>query len=109
MLEKPTKKQTEFYDYHECSEYLEKKYGYDERNYAGKTWESGSDGYDRPYQDFWHWVCEMSDLSNDSMLVMNSWWGESATDWQREILERYIDEFGEGDNEDKYILFWVSW
>lgn len=35
-LIKPEKCARVRYDYHECSKYLETKYGYDERDYAGK-------------------------------------------------------------------------
>lgn len=33
-MEKPTKHTIQYYDYHECSHYLEKKYSYIERDYA---------------------------------------------------------------------------
>jgi hypothetical protein len=35
-MTKPSKKIVTRYDYNECSEFLEKKYGYDERDYAAR-------------------------------------------------------------------------
>jgi hypothetical protein len=35
-IEKPQKTKRSAYDYNECSNYLQKKYGYNERDYAGK-------------------------------------------------------------------------
>jgi hypothetical protein len=35
-MDKPVKQTKEYYDYHECSRYLEQKYGYNERDVAGR-------------------------------------------------------------------------
>jgi hypothetical protein len=35
-MEKPKKESQEYYDYNECRDYLEAKYDYDERDYAGR-------------------------------------------------------------------------
>lgn len=105
-MEKPTKKTVQFYDYVECSNHLQKKYSYDERNYAGKKFNGKKD--DAPYQDFWHFVLYKTDLGNDSYFTMdNSWLKDAKEPWQKEILERYLSEFGEG--KDREICFHVWW
>lgn len=106
-VKKPDKKVMTYYDYDECRQYLEKKYGYDERDYAGRFTGRGNER--APYQDFWHFVVEKGSAHNDALMVMSEWWKEGAEPWQAEILERYLSEFGEGDPGDRSIEFWVSW
>lgn len=103
-MEKPQKQVWFIYDYHECRNYLENKFGYDERDYAGHFIDENL-----PYKDFWHFVVDKGGVTNDSTFVMSEWWFEDAEDWQREIGTRYLDEFGEGEPGDRSILFCVSW
>ena len=52
---KPTPKTRVAYDYHEVTEYLEKKYKFNSRDYAGRFIRDDlSDKPKPPYQDFWH-------------------------------------------------------
>jgi hypothetical protein len=173
---KPKKHTIEYYDYHECRDYLQEKYGYNERDYAGRhkkkeeldhfrlyqkltgdiqpfdghypdcsgkgggktIWRDGKKipateeqyradfdlihaQYRRyqdwtlehpetpkpPYQDFWHFVVEQTELSNGSMFTMSDDWLEYAEGWQKTILEYYLSEFGEG--EEREIQFQVNW
>lgn len=104
-MKRPVKHTHEYYDYHECRDYLESKHDYNERDYAGWL-----DDKSLPYQDFWHFVCDMGDISNDSPFTMCEWWGgEGAADWQVDILDHYLDEFGEGEPGERMIEFYVSW
>jgi hypothetical protein len=106
-IKKPTKKTTKFLDYIECRNYLNQKYKCDQDNYAGCNY--GTDGKaSAPFQCFWHFIIEISNLSNGSFFYMNYEWLDMAEeDWQKEILERYLSEFGEG--KDREIKFYVSW
>lgn len=93
-MKKPTKQKIEYYDYSECRDYLEQKYGYDERDYAGKFKDGLHD--DRPYLDFWHWVVERFNVRNgDYITFERSEIEEIEQDWVREIYTRYIDEFAD--------------
>jgi hypothetical protein len=105
-MKKPNEKTRQYYDYHECQDYLQKKYGYDERNYADHKFTGKPD--DAPYQDFWHFVIEMTNLNNGTFIYMNNDWLESAKEpWQKEIIEHYLSEFGKGKNRE--VQFFVAW
>jgi hypothetical protein len=96
------------FDYLECCAYLEKKYGYKERDYH-ETYPQDNDDWE-DYMDFWHWVLDKGySISNDSNFTMYEEWGEDALPWQKEILMRYMDEFGTGDLGEREIYFWISW
>lgn len=103
-MEKPGKESREYYDYHKCVEYIEKKYDCELRNYAGKTHKAGDD---RPYQDFWLFIMDdilYGDVHNGMFMTMcPEEWKADAEHWQREILDMFKEEFGEE------IEFWVDW
>ena len=108
-MKKPTKHENRCYDYHECKEYLQAKYRYDERDYAGKYRDAGLTD-DIPYQDFWHFVVETGEVTNGKVFTMSERWMEDATDWQKWILERYFSEFGEPDGSGgRHVRFHVWW
>ena len=113
-MDKPSKKTRTFYDYHECCSYLEEKYGYDERDYGGQHTGDGFD-FDKPHRDFWHLVLDRGYVENNGTFfdMTDEWLDDDCYDtewWQKEIIERYLDEFGEEDeNGFRTIEFWVSW
>ena len=108
-MKKPKKHTKESYSYSECRKYLEKKYGYDERNYANTKYDGTPD--DAPYQDFWHFVCDFANPNNGSYFTMDNFWLDkkygAKEEWQRTIIEYYLSEFGEGKNRE--IEFYVWW
>ena len=106
-MKKPEKIKFELNDYHKCRDWLQRRYNYDERNYANCTLTASED--DTPYQDFWHFVIDMGNPHNGSILWMHNEWRENAEEWQVEILDRYLDHFGEGEGENRYARFWVEW
>lgn len=105
---KPKQSTTTHYDYHECSAFIDKKYGINQDDYAAR-FSTGRLDEPKPYQCFWDFVCDKSNLRNDSLFTMSEWWGEDAEEWQKSILGYYMDEFGTGKSGDRSITFWVSW
>lgn len=108
ILNRPQLKVKFALDYHECSEYLENKYGYNERDYAGRFGDTFN--LDVPYQDFWHFVIEKADyITNGCYFVMYKDWadGLDENDYRRIILNHYFQEFGKDDEDG--IKFWVEW
>ena len=109
-MNKPTKQTKTCYDYHQCRNYLQDKYGYNERDYANrfkKPYNASA-----PYQDFWHFVLEMApNITNGSFFVMDEYWlDEASHEWQKQILNYYLDEFGEyEDTGSRTIEFYIEW
>lgn len=108
-MKKPALRKVNYLDYHECSEYLEKKYGYEERNYKKHRFDiSENDPSNPPYCDFWHWVVDTFSVHNGcDICFSNDWLEGNLEDWQKEILEHYLSEFGSGPNRE--VEFRVEW
>ena len=93
-MDKPQPKTMTYYDYTECRNYLQEKYGYNERDFAGRHKVSWPENAHIPYLDFWHWVCEHHEVFNGCMIDFSrevlddpdtDWNGE----WQKEITMRF--------------------
>ncbi len=59
-----------------------------------------------PYWDWWHHFCNCYDFTNDCSITIN-WkdvYDQCTEDWQREITQLFIDEFGKRD-----IKVEISW
>jgi len=129
-MDKPVKKTREAFDYHECRDYLQDKYQYSERDYAGHFGEPAQNSpavaaapieknesvaWDEerpPYWDFWHFVIDHTEMHNGTYITMSEEWLPMATDWQKEIIQHYIDEFAEPathDEECREVEFYVEW
>jgi hypothetical protein len=105
-MEKPIKKKREYYDYNECRDYLQKKYDYDERDYAKKYKTQPFDA-EIPYFDFWHWVIANHEIHNGcEIMFYREKMEEIKEDWVKEIYSRYIEEFAEESGE---LEMYVSW
>lgn len=107
-MEKPIQKtQKPAYDWNECVSYIEEKYNIDIRNYAKKTFGQGKESDNAPYQDFWHWICEMNDDIRSGCYIEMSLWNwlddPDTETWIKEIIKMFVDEFGEEPR------FWVVW
>jgi len=113
-MKKPTKQTKEYYDYHDCRDYLQKKYGYDERDYAGEFTKPAKNSKavkalnkeETSYWDFWHHVIRYTEIHNGCFFWMEKEWLEDATEWQKEIIQHYLDEFAD---EKGVINFYVYW
>lgn len=102
MIKPTMKTQAPAYDWNECVSYLEKKYKINIRDYSG----SHSDDT-KPYQDFWHWICDMGEIWNGCYLeiTFNEWLEDEDTpEWRKEIIRLFIKEFGDID-----FRFWIEW
>ena len=65
-----------------------------------------------PYLDFWHFQIDLfRNFSNDSYQTLNLKYQLEACeeDWQKEIAQLWLDEFGEYMNEEGEVFLWVSW
>jgi hypothetical protein len=107
-MKKPTKKTKSYYDYIQCRDYLQKKYDYNERDYAGKF--KNRDKEDVPYQDFWHWVIEHYQVCNGCFITFSKEYlecdGKESEAWVREIYKHYIDEFADENGELEMYCWW---
>ena len=115
-LVKPKKQIKEYYDYHKCRDYLQEKFGYNERDYAGRFNKKGKRitkvTLEIPYQDFWHWVLDKHEVHNGSFLTFDrqslKYYDEDKTikPWQREIYCHYLDEFADEKGELEMYVWW---
>lgn len=105
-MKKPTKiTRAAVFDYIECRDYLQEKYEYNERDYAGHFTDKG---FDSPYQDFWHWVIDACGVTQGGTVYFaNDLIDSCDKPWQAEILEHYLVEFGEGPNRE--CAFLTDW
>lgn len=110
MMQKPQKYTKVYYDYNECREYLEKKYGYDERDYLGKYPKNIKQKIrDVKYLDFWHWVIDHHDINNECFITFSQETLDEEydmEDWQKEIYKRYLDEFADKNGELEMYVWW---
>lgn len=106
QLIKPQKRVRSCYDYRECRDYLQQKYGYDERDYAGKYRGNGVRD-DVEYLDFWHWVVENHEIHNGCYVVFGRN-RELQNDpaWVKKIYSRYLDEFADENGELEMYVWW---
>ena len=110
-MQKPTMQTQEAYDYNECTKYIEEKYGIDTRDFAGRfNKKDGKLSFDKtkPYEDFWHFILDNTDINNGSYFYLSEDWAEDFDDddFRKIIMHYYMEEFGEGYGE---IYFWVAW
>lgn len=107
-MKKPQKRKKEYYDYHECADYISQKYfkGRDLRDFADFDY-SKTESETNRYLDFWHWLCDFGNMHNGCFMFM-----PPASDiprysdeekWVAPIIQAFEDEFGiEAE-------MWVEW
>ena len=95
--------------YNECIEYLEDKYKFKSRDFAGAFNEPRD--HSKPYLDFWHFIlAEHEYISNGSFFVIYTDEVEhlSDDDFRRIIYNYFFEEFSD-QVDDGAIEFWVEW
>lgn len=105
-MNKPEKKTISrtSYNWSEAEKWIEHKLGRKLRDYGSK-WEGENPSSENPYWDYWHYICEMEEVSNPCYIYISSEWideGE-AIEWQNEITQAFIDEFGD---EEEFLVEW---
>lgn len=108
-MQKPKKHKKEYYDYNECRDYLQEKYGYDERDYLGMfTGKTVNDNVE--YQDFWHWVCDNYEIHNGCCITFDMELLKEKDiyikPWQKEILKHYLEEFADENGKVELYVWW---
>lgn len=81
-MKKPSPKPQYAYDYIECRNYLEWKYGLVERDFKNN-------------RDFWHWVVGTYSVRNGGVIHFTADCDMPMTDWQKQIYDKYISEFAD--------------
>jgi hypothetical protein len=63
---------------------------------------------ERPYQDFWHWIVDHCYVQNGGTIALSKDDLESCDeDWQRTILQWFLDEWGKGKNREcEFLTEW---
>ena len=99
-MEKPSKKSYEYLPYGKCAEYIAHVLGVkDLREVDGKFYGNK----DAEYKDFWHLLVDKKTVHNGCVITIYLEDADGAEDWQRQIIEAFVTEFGEGAE------YWVDW
>ena len=108
-LTKPKKKKKEAWVYHEVEKYLEQLHGKHFRDYAGRFHNNPTNDDSIPYQDFWHWICDLNDIHNGCYIHLPEWEyfmnNEETEPWKKEIMQYFKDFLGPDYDE----RMWVEW
>jgi hypothetical protein len=110
-VKKPTvKKGPEYLDYHECNNYIEKKYNIQTRDFLGKF--QGGKANDVEYLDFWHWMCDNFEISNGAIIHVNFEelrQENNPPDWVKHIFTYWEAEFKDFADKDNYLAIKTEW
>lgn len=117
-MKKPTlQTRTEtYFDWGDCVDYINEKHDCNIRDFANKFDGNGlpkdkPGDFRRPYQDYWHLVVDIAEVSDGATMQMDNDWIDDGCydldDWQIEITTWFLEEFGTG--EDRSITFLVQW
>lgn len=111
-LVKPVPQTKTYYNYNECRNYLQAKYGYNERDYAGRfTYNKQGKPIacddSKPDQDFWLWVVDRFDVNNGTFLTFSvDDLPAIDEEWVRTIYYRYVQEFGNEEGKVELYAYW---
>ena len=100
-MKRPLPQNITSYDYHECEAYIEYKCCKELRDYAGHFKDDS-----KPYQDFWHWICETKEIHNGCYFWLSRddiEDDDDMPDFINEIITMFCNEFGDE------IYLYVSW
>lgn len=97
-------------DFNEIMQYVEKKYGFNHRDYAGSD-----KNKDAPYQDYWHHLLDGQFAFVERGTVQ--YWNledmldeeEDTPEWVKTITQYVYDEFVNELDADGGFEVWVNW
>ncbi len=89
-MNKPKKITQEYYSYDDCVAWIEKILGYCLRDTLGKY----PDNTSVEYRDYWHFICDELCITRQSFGFINEDLLKHDNEWQDEITQAFIDEFG---------------
>ena len=105
-------------DYHECRDYIHKKYNVHTTNWAG--WTPCDDS--KPYQNLWHkLIDDCPNIGKGTYFqihdeIVDYYLKECPVDdegtdqkWIGEVYKLFFNEFGEYADEEGFLEFWVDW
>ena len=109
-MDKPKSEILIYYDYPECTAWIEEQYGIDVRDYAGRF--HGDHDESKPYLDFWHWLCDHEDIQNGGYVTFSyevlAWLKDNGDipGWAEEIYTHYLAEFADIHGEVEFCTWW---
>ena len=100
-MNKPTQYDKSAIDFLEAKKWVNTILGYDIRDVN----DCAGQGYnaDVPYLDYWHYITDFQNVSNGGTIYISSEMNEDCEDWQKEITECFVGEFGEDQ------AYWTEW
>lgn len=108
-LKVPKRHMKRHWNYNEVQKYLEKLHGKNFRDYAGRYGVNAPEDDTVPYQDFWHWVCDLNEVHNGCYIRLPEWdyyYNNQDTEpWKKEIMKFFKDFLGD----DYHERMWVEW
>jgi len=105
-MNKPTPETKTYYNYNECRDYIQTKYGYDVDNFAGRKFTGKPD--DPPLLSFWDFLVGVFEINNGTFIYLDRDTIKNAPkEWQKKILNDFLTEFSSGENQELCLL--VSW
>lgn len=94
-IKRPKRYKIEYYFWYEIRDYIEKKYGKNIRDWAGR-W-NPKHNPDAPYQDFWHTIINKFAIVNGNNETHYVRWDDYQMDydidpWEQEIITILVKE-----------------
>lgn len=98
-MKKPEPKKIDRLDFHECIEFINDKLGYNIDDVEGYNTDPTKE-----FKCFWHFITDVCEIHNgcEFYMPLPGDYEDDEEPWVTEILEAFLDEFGEGP-------YYVSW
>ncbi len=101
-MKKPQLETRKYLDYDKCAKYVAFKLGIKDIRDVTGHFQPGGTEENNPYQDFWHFICDICDPNNGSYICIGTDMS-CKEDWQQKICDMFVQEFGEEQD------YWVEW
>jgi hypothetical protein len=110
-MQKPKAKQTEaVLDYHEVIDFIQKKYGYNARDFSNYFGHDKNKPKGKEFEDFWGWLVEDGSIHNGchTYLPFDFIDDDDTPKYVRTILKDIRTEF-DPENKMDSLKVWVEW